>query len=125
MKTRYTEDHEWITQQDDGEFTIGITNYAQQQLGDIVYVELPDIDSEFQKGDEMIVVESVKSAGEIKAPMHGVVIAVNEVLEDQPELINESAEQAGWLCRIKCTDDRDFRSLMSADDYQSLLDSLS
>lgn len=124
MKTRYTEEHEWVTQNDDV-FTIGITDYAQDQLGDIVYVQLPDTDSEINKGEELSVVESVKAAGEIKSPISGIVLEVNENLDGEPELVNESAEDSGWLCRIKCADHGEFNSLMDAHQYQAFLRKLS
>lgn len=125
MITKYTEEHEWIVQQGEDIFTIGITDYAQQQLGDIVYVELPDINSEIKQGEELAVLESVKAAGDIKSPLPGVVVEINAELDVQPELINESAEQSGWICKIKCTDDSAFNALMDADQYQSLIRSLS
>ncbi|MCY4314327.1 MAG: glycine cleavage system protein GcvH, partial [Gammaproteobacteria bacterium] len=120
MKTRYTEEHEWVTQNDDL-FTIGITDYAQDQLGDIVFVQLPDTDSEVNKGEELSVIESVKAAGEIKSPITGIVLEVNEALDGEPELVNESAEDSGWICKIKCPDHREFNSLMDAHQYQSFL----
>ncbi|MXZ81103.1 MAG: glycine cleavage system protein GcvH [Gammaproteobacteria bacterium] len=125
MKTRYTDDHEWASHEDGDIVTIGITDYAQGQLGDIVYVELPDIGREVEKGEDVAVIESVKAAGEVKSPVGGVVEAVNEELDERPELINESAEEAGWVCRIRCTSNDDFDSLMDADQYRSLVDSLS
>lgn len=125
MKTRYTDDHEWASRENGDIVTIGITDYAQGQLGDIVYVELPDIGREVGRGEDVAVIESVKAAGEVKSPIGGVVEAVNGELDERPELINESAEEAGWVCRIRCTNDDDFNSLMDADRYRSLVDSLS
>lgn len=124
MKTRYTEEHEWITQNDDV-CTIGITDYAQDQLGDIVYVRLPETDSEISKGEELSVIESVKAAGEVRSPISGTVLEVNENLDGEPELVNESAEDSGWLCKIKCTDHGEFNSLMDAHQYQAFLRNLS
>ncbi len=125
MKTRYTEEHEWITQHDDDIFTIGITDYAQDQLGDIVYVQLPQTDSEINKGEELSVIESVKAAGEVKSPISGVVLEINEELDGEPELVNESAEDSGWLCKIKCASDDEFNALMDAHQYQAFLRKLS
>ncbi|MCY4050730.1 MAG: glycine cleavage system protein GcvH [Gammaproteobacteria bacterium] len=124
MKTRYTEEHEWVTKNDDI-FTIGITDYAQDQLGDIVYVQLPQTDSEINKGDDLSVIESVKAAGEVKSPISGVVLEVNEELDGEPELVNESAEDSGWLCKIKCINDSEFNALMDAHQYQAFLRKLS
>ncbi len=124
MKTRYTEEHEWITQNDDV-FTIGITDYAQEQLGDIVFVQLPEIDSEINKDEELSCIESVKAAGEVQSPISGIVLEVNNDLDGEPELINDSAEDLGWLCKIKCTDHSEFNSLMDAHQYQAFLRQLS
>jgi len=125
MKTRYTKEHEWITQHDGDIFTIGITDYAQDQLGDIVYVQLPETDSEIKKGEELSVIESVKAAGDIKSPISGIVLEVNQELDGEPELINESAEDSGWLCKIKSIDQNEFDSLMDAHQYQAFLRKMS
>ncbi len=97
---KYTEDHEWIRLEEDGAATTGITDYAQQQLGDIVYVELPEVGRELGKNDEVAVVESVKAAGEIKMPLTGTVLSINESLEDEPEIVNADPEGDGWFMTI-------------------------
>ena len=95
---------------------MGITEYAQDQLGDIVYIELPEIDAEVAKGESFTVVESVKAASDVYAPVSGTVVAVNEKLEDNPELINESPYDEGWIVEIKC-DELDLSDLMTAEEY--------
>lgn len=113
---RYTEDHEWITIAGDVG-TVGISDYAQQQLGDVVYVELPEIGKTLGKGDEAAVVESVKAASEVYAPVDGEVIEVNEALNDNPALINENAEGAGWFMKIRVTDAAQAGALMDEGTY--------
>src|SRR6516164_5101635 len=120
---RYTMDHEWI--RIDGDVaTVGITNYAQQQLGDIVFVELPEIGKTLTKGDEAAVVESVKAASEVFAPASGEVIAVNDGLEAAPATVNQDAEGAGWFVKLKLTDAKELDGLMSAHDYQRYLETI-
>ncbi len=96
----FTREHEWL-QIEEGLVTIGITDYAQEQLGDVVYVELPAPDAELGAGDEAAVVESVKAAGTVNSPLAGVVVAVNETLADAPETLNEDADGAGWLFTLR------------------------
>ena len=123
MSKRYTDDHEWAAL--DGEtVTIGITNYAQEQLGEIVFVELPDLDRALSQGEEAAVIESVKAAGEVKSPVGGTVVEVNESLNDAPETVNESPEGDGWIYKVKVSSTDEFESLMAEADYQSLVDSL-
>ena len=120
--TYYSEDHEWI--EVDGETgTVGITDYAQEQLGDVVFVELPEIGRTVLKGDDMAVVESVKAASEIYAPVGGEVVAVNETLEDNPAAVNEDAEGDGWFVRLKLADTADLEDLMDAEAYAAFVDS--
>ncbi len=97
---KYTADHEWVRPEDDGTLTIGITDYAQEQLGDIVFVELPEIGRRIGAGEEAVVLESVKAAADIKMPVSGEVVAVNEALGDAPETVNEDPLQAGWFLRV-------------------------
>ena len=124
MTTKYTSDHEWARQEGDV-IVVGITDYAQGQLGELVYVELPSVDQEVGKGDEAAVIESVKAAGEVKSPVGGVITEINEALSDSPEKINEDPAGEGWVYKVKPSDPAEFDSLMSEDDYQSLVDSLS
>jgi len=112
----YTKQHEWLRVEDD-EAVIGITHHAQDQLGDIVYVEFPDEGTILSAGDEFGTVESVKAVAEIFMPITGEVVAVNEDLEDQPELVNESPHETGWLVRIKVTDPQDLEELMDVETY--------
>ena len=112
----YTEDHEWIKVEGD-EAYIGITDFAQEQLGDIVYVELPEIDEEFVKEDAFSAVESVKAASDIYMPVDGSIIEVNEELLDAPELINTDAFEA-WIVKIKLEDEAQLDELMSSGEYE-------
>jgi len=117
----YTEEHEWLRKEEDGTVTIGITDHAQNALGDLVYVELPEIGQEVESGGEMAVVESVKAASDVYAPVSGEVVAVNEELADDPEKINADPYGDGWIVRVKPSDDGD---TMSPDEYQDFLDQL-
>ena len=120
---RYTSEHEWIRL--DGDVgTVGISNYAQEQLGDIVYVDLPDIGKSISKGAEAAVVESVKAASEIYAPISGEVVEVNEALDDNPGQINEDAEGDGWFIKIKVNDPAELEELMDAEAYANFVKSL-
>lgn len=122
--TRYTKDHEYI--RIDGDTgTIGITDYAQSQLGDVVYVELPEAGKALEKGGEAAVVESVKAASEVYAPVSGEVIEVNGDLEATPGTINEDPAGAGWFLKLKIADTSELDELMSEDDYQAYVKSIS
>lgn len=117
---RYTPDHEWITL--DGEVaTIGISDHAQQQLGDITYVELPEVGRALTKGEAFGVVESVKAASDIYAPVDGTVSEVNEALNDAPEGVNEAPESTGWLIKLTVKDVADVEALMDQAAYDALL----
>jgi glycine cleavage system H protein len=123
MTTRYTKDHEWIRL--DGEVaTVGISEHAQSALGDIVYVELPEIGRKVEKGGEAAVVESVKAASDVYAPVSGQVIAVNEALDGSPATINEDAEGKGWFFRLKLSAPEQLNELMSAEQYKEYLATL-
>ena len=123
MSIYFTEDHEWIKV--DGDIgTVGITPYAAGQLGDVVYVELPDVGAEFGKGDEAAVVESVKAASEVYAPVSGQVTEVNAALEDAPETVNASADDKGWFLKMKIADASELDSLMNAEAYKTYCDGL-
>ncbi len=121
---KFTKDHEWILMQDDGIGVIGITDYAQDQLGELVYVELPEIDKELGTGSDAVVIESVKAAGEVKAPVSGTVVAVNEALADEPETVNNDPMGDGWFIKIKITDTSELDNLMDEDAYKEYTDDL-
>ena len=124
MSLKYTKEHEWVRVEDDVA-TIGITNYAQEQLGDVVFVELPEIDAEVEAGNEFAVVESVKAASEVYSPVGGTVVEVNEDLAAKPGLVNEDAEGEGWFVKIKLTDPDELDELMDARAYKAYVDTLS
>lgn len=116
-QTRYTKDHEWIRVEGQ-DATVGITAYAAEQLGDVVFVELPEVGKSFKKGDEIAVVESVKAASEIYAPASGEVVAVNNVLEDEPAKVNEDPQDQGWFLKLKLSDPSEVEGLMDDGAYQ-------
>jgi len=117
---KYTKDHEWIRL--DGEIvTIGITNHAQESLGDIVFVDLPEIGREVVAGEEVSVIESVKAASDIYSPLNGVITETNDQLNDNAALINEDPETEGWIFKIKITDIKQVENLMSLSDYEEFL----
>ena len=118
----FTSEHEWLRREDDGSVTVGITDHAQAALGDLVYVELPEIGQDVESGGDMAVVESVKAASDVYAPIDGTVTAVNEELADDPEKINSDPYGDGWILQIQPADGVDEGALMSPDDYQALLD---
>ena len=120
----YTKEHEWLRREDDGSVTVGITEHAQAALGDLVYVELPEQGQDLEAEGEMAVVESVKAASDVYAPIAGTIVAVNEDLADDPEKINGDPYGEGWIVRIQPGDSSDESQLMSPDDYQALLDEL-
>ena len=116
---KYSKTHEWV-KLEGGKATIGITDHAQSELTDIVYVELPELGKEIKKGDELCVVESVKSVSEIYAPVSGKIVKVNEKLEDAPETINESPYDDGWLVELEVKDSGELKDLLDADAYKKL-----
>jgi len=120
---RYTNSHEWIRRMEDGHFEVGITDHAQDQLGDMVFVELPEVGSTVGAGDECAVVESVKAASDIYAPVNGEVVETNTALDDTPELVNQSPYADGWLFRLRPDDEDDWGELMDADAYQEVIES--
>ena len=120
---RYTSEHEWLRKEQDGSATIGITDHAQSALGDLVYVELPEEGQEIESGGEMAVVESVKAASDVYAPIAGTVVEVNAALTDEPEKINADPYGEGWIVRME-PDDDDLGETMDPDEYQELLDGL-
>ena len=114
---KFLSSHEWARVEEDGKVTVGISDYAQDQLGDIVFVELPEIDSEVNQGDEAAVVESVKAASEVYSPVSGKVIDVNSSLEDSPETVNLSAFEEGWFFKIEATDISELENLLLPEQY--------
>ena len=123
MTTRYTRDHEWVRLEGDVA-VVGISKYAQEQLGDIVYVELPEIGKKLAKGAEAAVVESVKAASEVYAPVAGEVVAVNETLTDEPAKVNESPEVSGWFVKLKPANHTDLDALMDETAYKAFLETI-
>jgi len=117
----YTQSHEWLLE-DDGVITIGITDHAQELLGDVVFVGLPDAAQEFSAGEELVVIESVKAAGGIEAPVAGQVIEVNELLEDSPEMVNEDPMGAAWIVKIQPSETLATELLMSEEQYRQSMD---
>ncbi len=126
MKTpddlKYTREHEWINDNGDGTITVGITDFAQSELGDIVFVELEPEGSEFEKDDVLGTVEAVKTVSELFSPVSGEVVAVNAELEDDPELVNNDPYEKGWMVKIKYSDASELDSLLTAEDYKELID---
>ncbi|MEE2566032.1 glycine cleavage system protein GcvH [Hyphobacterium marinum] len=118
MTTKFTKDHEWIRVEGD-EAIVGVTAYAAEQLGDVVFVELPDVGRSVTAGDEMAVVESVKAASEVYAPIAGEVVAVNDALEDAPQTVNESPDADGWFVRLKIADKSQLDGLMDEAAYKA------
>ena len=121
QQLKYRESHEWVRQEDDGTVTVGITEHAQGLLGDMVFVDLPEIGREVIVGDDCAVAESVKAASDIYAPVSGEIIAVNEALSDSPEQVNTSPYEAGWLFKIKLANPHELEQLLNAATYQSLI----
>ena len=126
MKTptqlKYSRDHEWV-KIEGTRATVGITDYAQSQLGDVVFVELPEVDSKIAVGAGFSVVESVKAVSDIYAPVSGVIVSVNEALTDTPEIMNEDPYGEGWLVVIEIADEADLGALLSSDEYEKLIES--
>ena len=121
---RYTKEHEWVRLEDDGTATIGITDHAQEALGDIVFIELPQADRVLVEGESCAVVESVKAASDIYAPLAGTVLEANELLTEDPSLVNRDPEDEAWFFRIDPTDPEAIQALMDHDAYQSFVETL-
>lgn len=124
MTVYYTKEHEWVRVEGETA-TVGISDHAQEQLGDIVFVELPEIGRSLAKGEEAAVVESVKAASEVYAPVSGEVVERNEALVEAPARVNEDAEGAAWFFRLRLTDPAELEGLMDRDAYESFLETLS
>lgn len=118
----YASTHEWARKENDGTVTVGISDYAQEQLGDIVYVELPEIGQRTAVGDEIAVVESVKAASDIYAPISGEIVQINENLDEEPEVVNSDPYIEGWFFVIDPDDANDLDNLLSAEDYEKVCD---
>jgi glycine cleavage system H protein len=118
---RFTASHEWVRVEEDGRVRVGISDHAQNLLGDLVYVELPEVGAEFQREDACAVVESVKAASDVYAPVGGEVVEVNETLNDAPETVNESPYEAGWLFVLSSADGEQLDALLAPDAYEQSL----
>ncbi len=119
---KYSKDHEWIRVEEDGTCTVGVTDHAQAALGDLVFVELPEVGSTLAEGDACAVVESVKAASDVYSPLTGEVTAVNEALADAPELVNTDVYGEGWIYRMSLDSEGELEELMSAEEYLALLE---
>ncbi len=117
----YSESHEWIKEEDDGIYIVGITDYAQEELGDVVYVELPESETSVEQGSEFGSIESVKAVSELIAPVSGEIVEVNEELNTNPELINSDPYGKGWLIKIKINDKKELNNLLSSEEYSDLV----
>ncbi len=123
VKTYYTREHEWV-RIEEGVAICGITDYAQTQLGDVVYVELPEVGVQVARDGEAAVVESTKAASDVYAPLTGTILAVNDRLEESPDLVNESAEDQGWFFRMQIDDEGELDELMDEEGYQAFVEEL-
>ena len=119
---KYATSHEWVRNEGDGTVTVGITEHAQELLGDMVFVELPDVGDQISTGDDVAVAESVKAASDIYAPISGEVVEVNEDLEDSPELVNSDAFGDGWMFKVKLDDAAELEALLDAEGYENSID---
>jgi glycine cleavage system H protein len=117
---KFTKEHEWVKVEGDV-VVIGISDYAQKELGDVVYVELPSVGDEFEKGDACANIESVKAVSDIYAPLSGEVVEANEGLEDKPELVNQAPHSDGWIFKLKMSDEAELEELMDSDKYEEYL----
>ncbi len=118
---RFTKSHEWVLDNGDGTATVGISDHAQELLGDVVFVELPDVGRALEAGEEFSLVESVKAASDIYSPVSGEVIAVNKALEDAPETVNEDSYTEGWIAKIRLSDSDELGALMDATGYRAVI----
>ncbi len=122
---KYSESHQWVRVVDDGSHVlVGVTAYASQQLGDMIYVELPELGIDIDASEEIGLLESSESSSELYSPISGEIVAINEDLEDAPRLINSDPYTDGWICKIKLFDPEELEELMSADDYQEFLSTI-
>ncbi|MDC5705266.1 glycine cleavage system protein GcvH [Vibrio europaeus] len=114
---KFADSHEWVRDNGDGTVTIGISEHAQEMLGDVVFVDLPDVEDEIEAGESFSLVESVKAASDIYAPITGEIVEINEELEDSPELINEEPFEGGWIVKVKMSDASELDNLKDAEEY--------
>ncbi|HEY9018577.1 glycine cleavage system protein GcvH [Thiomicrospira sp.] len=119
---KYAESHEWAYLDEDGLVVVGITDFAQEALGDIVAVNFPEVGADVSEGDDVLMIESVKTASDIHAPVSGEIVAINEALEDAPEMINDEPYDGGWLIKIAPHDESELADLMDAEEYQAEID---
>lgn len=119
---KYSKEHEWLRQEADGTYTVGITEHAQELLGDMVFVDLPEVGATVSAGDDCAVAESVKAASDIYAPIGGEIVAVNDALSDSPDLVNSEPYTAGWIFKIRASDEAEVAALLDATAYTALLD---
>ena len=122
MSIKYSEDHEWVELKGDDQVVIGITDFAQEQLGDLVYVELPEVGDECSRGENISVIESVKAASDLVAPVSGTIIEVNSRLEDEPELVTEDSMGEGWFIKVKLSNTSELEDLMDESAYNSFIE---
>ena len=119
---KFADSHEWVRDNGDGTATIGISEHAQEMLGDVVFVDLPEVEDEVEAGESFSLVESVKAASDIYAPITGEIVEINEELEDSPELINEEPYEGGWIVKVKMSDASELENLKDADTYLNSLE---
>lgn len=117
----YTEDHEWVEVLEENKIRIGITDFAQDELGDIVYVDLPEVGDEFDAGDEFGTVESVKSVSEVLTPFAGIIITVNDLVDDEPEMVNDDPMGEGWFIEVEVEEAIDTSELMNKEEYEAFI----
>jgi len=122
MSIKYSEDHEWVKVQDEDLVIIGITDFAQEQLGDLVFIELPEVGDECSRGDNISVIESVKAASDLVAPVSGEIVEVNDRLEDDPELVSEDSMGEGWFIKVKLSKRSELDELMDEESYQTFIE---
>lgn len=122
VELKYRDSHEWLRKNADGTYTVGITEHAQELLGDMVFVDLPEVGATFSAGEECAVAESVKAASDIYAPISGEIVAVNDALNNSPEQVNSEPYDGGWLFQIKASDESEIDSLLDADAYKASID---
>lgn len=119
---KYSEEHEWVRMESDGDAVVGITDFAAESLGDVVFVELPEVGAELTQFDKMGEIESVKAVSDLYSPVSGTITARNEDLLDSPELVNDSPYDSGWMLRVNLSDGNELDNLMSHSEYQAMLD---